>query len=229
MLDTIIAVALGVCIALGVFFFIVPLFMAMRENPLPAPASSGVQVGALLRVIGRWLLAYAILIPIGLVITMGGEARADWSAVQVGDKVLASSPTTSPGIFVAVTFFSDDDTCDKAGLIVTGRGDITDMALNVDGDLWAGGVSGNIVNVEGMTLLPLSSGALRSIKNGQGAVLVTDKGSVYFDLKGSSRALMDAYAHCLVTQSATLRPMVQEDTRPMVPDAAPPTTSEYRF
>jgi hypothetical protein len=123
------------------------------------------------------------------VFSIAGHAQAvSWQAHETSAVTFFEN-----GIAVFVDFppFAK---CDDAILGIIGNEDIERMGMVVDEKVFA---LTETTNVDRIAMVTLSDGALRSLKNGRKAFIVTEQGSLPIDLTGSSAAINKAYQGCL--------------------------------
>lgn len=95
------------------------------------------------------------------------------------------------GIVVVIMFVLPS--CDKAALIVVNNSKITKIGLDVDGETWEAVNANKTTNG---SWIPLGASALKHLKHGRNAALITDMGYLTMGLNGSATAINHAQANC---------------------------------
>lgn len=140
-------------------------------------------------------------------ILAASAAQAEW----VANGIVAVGNPGSP-VLVGVSF-DYTESCNVAHLFVLGNRDIERIGLVVDG---ASHGSAEAVDVDdGFVVVVAGPSALRAIKYGGTAGVVTDQGSLIVDLEGSAAALDAAYAGCLLEMDKA----VSRILKPLEPSA----------
>ena len=96
------------------------------------------------------------------------------------------------GISIGVLFISPSP-CDRAALIVAGNNKIEKIGLAVDGKTWE--FADARTNEHG-SYIELNKSALKALKSGNNAAVITDRGLIPMDLAGSARAINEAWRQC---------------------------------
>ena len=103
----------------------------------------------------------------------------------------------STGITLAV-MFEADAACDEASVLVLGNPNISWIGMNVDGtDLGAA----EATLVEDTIFVSLTKAGLSAIAHGNNWLMTTDQGNLPISLKGSRKALIEAYDNCMFMQT----------------------------
>lgn len=145
---------------------------------------------------------------IAIAVTLAaGPASADWIAQN-------SLAIANPGdpVLTGITF-EEGDTCDSASLFILGNKDVRAISLVVDGTAY--GTAEATLYGDVAMIVTAGPGALRAIKSGTQAAVITDQGSIYINLSGSAAAMNSAYAACM----RNVRESVSEYLRPIQPSA----------
>ena len=90
--------------------------------------------------------------------------------------------------------YETSENCDKAGLFVIGNADVSTIGLVVDSINF--GVVEAYTTQTDVKLATLDYRALSALKAGKQMAVVTDQGTVYVSLRGSTRAINQNLAVC---------------------------------
>jgi len=100
--------------------------------------------------------------------------------------------------------------CDEAQLILYGNAEVTAMGLVVDGQNY--GAVETFDAGDSLMVVVAGPAALKAIKDGRTAAVVTDQGTLSVGLSGSAAALNAAYAGCLAiiaeAEARAVRPLM---------------------
>lgn len=114
----------------------------------------------------------------------------------------------NPGEQVVVGIsFDYTQGCHEAQLIVFGNADITTLGLIVDETNYGSVDAYDAGN--GLMMATAGPGALRGLKYGKRAGVITDQGSLVVGLEGSAAALNAAYAGCLAEVDRSIAEMLK--------------------
>lgn len=144
-----------------------------------------------------------------LALAIAGPASAQW----IADGSLAIANPGNP-VMTGITF-EEADSCDTASLFILGNNDIRTISLVVDGKDY--GTAEATLFADVAMVVTAGRDALRAIKYGSRAVVITDQGMLTVSLSGSSDAMNAAYAGCMSNVEAA----VAEYLKPLKPSARP--------
>ena len=150
-------------------------------------------------------------------ILAASATQAEWIASGI---VAIANPGAPVSVGIA---FDTTEQCDVAHLVIYGNADIAAMGLMVDGQSY--GAVGSVEVAPGMMIAVAGPAALRAIKTGETAAVVTDQGTLAVSLAGSSAALNAAYAACMaeVAQSSA------QIFRPLMPSGSNAPAGSVNF
>lgn len=143
------------------------------------------------------------------------NANAEW--VASGHVAIANQ---NAPVVVGITFDYSQN-CDAAQLLVYGNAEVTVMGLVVDGTNY-GSVEAYDAG-DGLMMASAGPAALRAIKHGTTAAVLTDQGTLVLSLDGSAAAMNAAYVGCLAEANEAIEHILRPLGRsvpPMQPDAS---------
>jgi hypothetical protein len=144
-----------------------------------------------------------------LAIALAGPVSAQW----IAEGSLAIANPGQP-VQVGITF-DEGETCDRASLFIIGNQDVRAIGLIVDGTSYGSAEAANFSDVA-MTVMA-GPNALRALKHGTSAAVITDQGMLNISLRGSSAAMNAAYSGCL----RNVEKAVADYIKPLKPSARP--------